>query len=198
MPATDKAFKMKKQAKGFSLIEVLVSLVIFAVGILGLTGMYLSALKAQADAKSRSAITLYVSSMMDRIAANPAAAIVNSAYDIAYSTPTPSALTCSGFKQGDGLTTIFPALKTSLSPIALAAAERDAFVAEVACNLPSGDVAITSGQVPTAGAPCAGGLTATPNMLTISVRWRDTRSDAQSSGTAGAGYECYTASMRVQ
>jgi type IV pilus assembly protein PilV len=190
---------MKKQAKGFSLIEVLVSLVIFAVGVLGLTGMYLSALKAQADAKSRSAINLYVSSMMDRIAANPTAAIVNDAYKLDYPTPTPSTAQCVSFKRGDNLQTSLPAFANSLTPTALAAAESAAFAFEVACNLPSGEVDIKSGQVPQEGlAPCVAPLIAAPNMVTIRVRWRDTRSTSQVSGNAGAQFECYAQSMRVQ
>jgi type IV pilus modification protein PilV len=200
-----KAMNMKRIAssnKGFSLIEVLVSLVIFAIGVLGLVGMYFASLKAQSDAKNRSAITLSMSSMMDRITANPKGAFVASGgYKWAYGGAVPSAATCADYKNGvpfSGMT----AFANSLTPIAQAALEAQAFRDEMGCSLPAGDVDITSDLAPTPDLPpCTAPLVTAPNMVTIRVRWTDSRSEAQT-GSGGANttdkFECYSLTKRIR
>jgi type IV pilus assembly protein PilV len=185
-------------AKGFSLVEVLVSLVIFAVGVLGLTGMYLSAIRAQADAKARSAITTYSAAMMDRIAANPKAAIAGN-YNLSYGSAAPTNAQCLALN-AEGRYWKQPAFANSLTPAAIASQEIIAFRNELGCNLPGGDVSIIAGKAPTPNQPpCTAALIDEANSVTVLVRWQDNRSAAQTGGIQGVGqYECYSLSMRIQ
>jgi len=57
---------------GFSLIEVLVTIVILAVGLLGLAGLQARALTAESEAFSRGEALVLLQDMADRIAANRA------------------------------------------------------------------------------------------------------------------------------
>lgn len=71
------ALTARKQA-GFTLIEVLVTLVILAVGLLGLSAMQLTSLKVNQGAYNRSQASILATDMLDRIRANPTAV---AAYD---------------------------------------------------------------------------------------------------------------------
>ena len=57
--------------QGFTLLEVLIAMVIFAVGMLGLAGMQGVALKDNNDAYMRSQAVFFAYDMGDRIRANP-------------------------------------------------------------------------------------------------------------------------------
>lgn len=59
------------QQKGFTLIEVLVTVVILAVGLLGLSAMQLTSLKVNQGAYTRSQAALMAADMLDRMRANP-------------------------------------------------------------------------------------------------------------------------------
>jgi len=80
--------------KGFSLIEVLVSTVILAVGLLGIAALQSSAIKYNHSALLRSIAISQAGDMIDRMQANPAG--VNSgAYNSVSGTGTmPSCTTC--------------------------------------------------------------------------------------------------------
>jgi len=62
------------QSKGFTLIEVLVTLLILAVGLLGLAGMNARVLNGQFEAYQRAQAMMLVEDMASRIRSNPAAA----------------------------------------------------------------------------------------------------------------------------
>ncbi len=66
------AVGQKVQVQGFSLVEVLVAMVIFAIGMLGIAGMQGIALKDNNDAYMRSLAVFFAYDMGDRIRANPA------------------------------------------------------------------------------------------------------------------------------
>ncbi len=63
---------MKIYAKGFSLIEVLVAMTIFAIGILGLMGMQARALDNFSDSKYRTDAALLVDSLINEVWVNRA------------------------------------------------------------------------------------------------------------------------------
>jgi type IV pilus assembly protein PilV len=67
-------------ARGFSLVEALVALVIVAVGLLGVGQLTLTALRENAAALTRTRAIYLLSDMMERIRANPDA---EDAYDCA-------------------------------------------------------------------------------------------------------------------
>jgi len=59
-----------KRQFGFTLIEVLVTMVILAIGLLGLAGLQLSALKNNTTAYERSQATILAYEIIDRMRAN--------------------------------------------------------------------------------------------------------------------------------
>ena len=59
---------------GFTLVEVLVALVVMAVGLLGIAGLYVEGLRAGRTAVYRSAAVTLASDMADRIRGNPGGA----------------------------------------------------------------------------------------------------------------------------
>jgi type IV pilus assembly protein PilV len=59
-------------SKGFTLVEVLVALVVMAVGLLGIAALYVEGLRAGRTSMYRSVAVTLVSDMADRIRSNPA------------------------------------------------------------------------------------------------------------------------------
>ncbi|WP_106475588.1 type IV pilus modification protein PilV [Phytohalomonas tamaricis] len=86
--------------QGFSLIEVLVTLVVLSVGIMGAAGLQFSAMRANEEALQRTRATLLVEGMIERIRANAAEAGLK-----AYATNTsvmPSSTTQTCTQSSDG------------------------------------------------------------------------------------------------
>lgn len=65
-------------ARGFSLVEALVALVVMSIGLLGIAALYVESLRSGTSALLRSQAVALASDMADRIRANPTAA---GAYD---------------------------------------------------------------------------------------------------------------------
>ncbi len=63
---------MRPTSKGFSLIEVLVAMTIFSVGLLGLLGMYARSVTGYSDAKYRTDAALLADSLINDIWVNRA------------------------------------------------------------------------------------------------------------------------------
>jgi type IV pilus assembly protein PilV len=59
-----------KQNSGFSLIEILVSLVVLSIGLMGLAGLQMAALKGTNDAHYRTQASLLMMDLADRMRAN--------------------------------------------------------------------------------------------------------------------------------
>lgn len=62
-----------KQQRGVGLIEVMIALLVLAIGVLGYAGMQLTALKAAEDANNRAQATLLGQDALERFLANEAA-----------------------------------------------------------------------------------------------------------------------------
>lgn len=73
---------MRSTARGFGLIEVLVSMLILGVGILGMLALQLNAMKFNHTASVRTQATFLAYDIADRMRANPVQAIAGS-YEIA-------------------------------------------------------------------------------------------------------------------
>lgn len=78
-----------RKSEGFSLIEVLVALVVTALGVLGLVGAHLNAMKFNDTASVRSHATLLAYDIADRMRANRRDALSGS-YDLALSDTAPT------------------------------------------------------------------------------------------------------------
>jgi type IV pilus assembly protein PilV len=72
---------IRESTKGYSLLEVLVALVILAIGLLGLAGMQLHGLRDNHSAFLRSQATHLAAEIIDRMQANREAALAGE-YDI--------------------------------------------------------------------------------------------------------------------
>lgn len=73
-------YGLPKYCQGFSLIEVLISLVILAIGLLGLAMLQVSGFRYLSSAHLQYQAMLQASDMADRIRANPVG-VENGAYD---------------------------------------------------------------------------------------------------------------------
>ena len=62
---------MKRKEQGFSLIEVLVTLIIISIGMMGIIGMQLMSAKNVNNAELRSLATYFAYDMAERMRANP-------------------------------------------------------------------------------------------------------------------------------
>ena len=66
--------KSRSAARGFSLVEVLVALVVMSIGLLGIAALYVESLRSGTSPLLRSQAVALASDMADRIRANPTAA----------------------------------------------------------------------------------------------------------------------------
>ncbi len=65
------AHSRRASAEGFSLLEVLITMVVVALGLLGVAGMQVSAIKLADAADVRSKGVVFVNDIVERILANP-------------------------------------------------------------------------------------------------------------------------------
>lgn len=80
-----RAISAIRNGRGMTLIEVLVTLVIISVGLLGVAALQLTTVRNNLDAFVRSQAAVLASDMLDRIRANRAAALANQ-YNVAFDT----------------------------------------------------------------------------------------------------------------
>lgn len=142
--------------KGFTLIEVLVTVIVLAVGLLGLAGLQASSLRFNHGAYLNSQATNLAYEIIDRMRANNANAVTG-AYDIALAAAPGGA----GVVNQD-----LTEWKASLSGL-----------------LPLGDGAIcrSNAAAPTSLADC----TASGTMFIVVVQWNDDRNQQDTQGQLG-------------
>lgn len=106
---------------GFSLIEVMVTMVILSFGMLGVAGLLVSGVSNAAASEATAKASQLAADMADRIRANPAVALsASSEYITAYSDVPPS------------------------SPSTIAQADKKVWLEALAAQLPDGDGQITN------------------------------------------------------
>ncbi|WP_313090541.1 type IV pilus modification protein PilV [Stutzerimonas nitrititolerans] len=132
-----------RKETGATLIEVLVAMVVLAIGLLGLAGLQATSIQSNHSAYYRSQATLLASDLADRMRANRTEALTN-AYVID-----------------------FPTSSTSNS-VTGTSAEKDIaeWLNQLAQTLPEG-----TGKIEKDG-----------TLVTISIRWNDTRGQIKASG----------------
>jgi len=124
---TTKAFLHATGQRGFTLIEVLVTVIILAIGLLGLAGLQLTALKYNHSAYMRSQAIILTNDITDRMRANLDMATAGN-YSIALGV-VPAVVSCEG-------------VGANCSPADVAAADLSDWKQQLAAVLPSGDGAI--------------------------------------------------------
>jgi type IV pilus assembly protein PilV len=136
---------------GFTLIEVLVSLVVLSVGLLGIAGMISVSLKSSGSTYTRTQVTAFTSNILDRMRANRTSARGNG-YDTAFTDTIPSSYKdkCLGSS-------------ASCSVSDLAKFDLYQWKADLAAQLPDG-----KGSIVTVG---VGNMT----QVTITIQWNDAR-----------------------
>ena len=76
-----------RRQKAVTLIEVLITVVIMGVGLLGLAALQALSIKANRASLQRSYATLYTHDILDSMRANRTAAVTGGAYDIDFGPP---------------------------------------------------------------------------------------------------------------
>jgi type IV pilus assembly protein PilV len=89
----------RRRARGVTLIEVLVTMVIVAVGLLGLAGMQVRGLSIQKDAHGRALATQLALDIADRMRSN-----VSNVGDYAFGNPWSASYTAPGFTDCEAAT----------------------------------------------------------------------------------------------
>ena len=137
-----------KFEQGFSLIEGLVTLLIIAVGLLGIMGLQLNALRNTHSASVHSQAAIYASDMVERVKANNTVAKTGG-YNLAAGAVGGGPVAATGAN----------CVSAACTAVELAAFDVAEWQQSLSDNLPSGQ-----GEITLAG-----------TTLTITVRWDDDR-----------------------
>lgn len=137
----------RRRARGFSIVEAMVALLVMSVGMLGIAGLYVSSLKAGRTAILRTKAVNMASDLADRIRANRTA---RNAYDTAVVAP------CS--VPGGGTTLAETAARN------LAAQDTCTWRAAVVAELPGGTVSCVF---------VLGNPAGMPNNYIVTINWQE-------------------------
>ncbi len=150
--------------RGFSMIEILITLVIIAVAMLGTAGLQLNAMKLNKGSQSRTQAIFLAADIAERMEANKAGAIAGN-YEL------------------NTLTSAVSTTTTDCASNACSAADLAAWDIkqwELAIQGDNGDLALPSAEwkiVRTADADCPAAVTGNPSTYCIFIRWVERRTD---------------------
>ena len=130
------------QARGFSMIEILVTLVVLSIGLLGVAGMQLAGMQSNRSAYYRSQATIIAYDMIDRMRTNVDGVAANLYDDLDSSNPPATTPTCISDASG-------------CSSTSLADNDLQEWIDDHLSLLPSG----------------SGTVTRNGNIFTVSVNW---------------------------
>ena len=136
------------KTKGFTLLEILVTLVVLSIGLLGLAGLQMNGLRSNHSAYMRSQATILTQDIADRMRVNRTSTITG-AYDIGLG-DLPNATTCSG-------------TGANCAPSTIATADLYQWKSHLSDFLPQGDGSI---ERVTTGAK---------TLVTITIQWDDSK-----------------------
>jgi type IV pilus assembly protein PilV len=163
---------LHRPAAGFTMLEVLISIVVIAFGLLGVAGLQAFALKNSQSASFRSVATVLATDLVDRMRANPVGATGNSY--------------ANGASEGTA-TKVDACLQTSGCPTPQDLASNDLFEWHdlISKSLPKGvgmvcrDSSPNDGDPPPADTKCDG-----TGALVVKIWWLDERNVKPDSATA--------------
>lgn len=184
------------QHSGFTLLEVLIALLVFSIGLIGLAGMQVAGLKLGHDSALRSSAIILAGDIADRMRANHAAfmLITNNPYDNPGAT-TVGNPSCLG-KDGSGADTDAQCTPNEMAlhdfyewQAKIGGQSATAWHPAYRAQLPAGSGVVCIDSTPEDGAPPPGdpacdGIITTPGkpLFAIKLWWRE-RKDEASPGT---------------
>ena len=183
---------MIRQQSGFSMIELLVSVVIMSVGVLGMAGLQIISMQQNRSALLQGEATFRANDILDRIRANPATTYA------AALTDTPASTTdCVGNTCTEAEMAAYDIAQWQCSINSNDASDDvytvcSDFVEDSSVNGILGT--LPGGQCVSAGDACAGGSVALASgIYTVSIQWVDQQQVDAASGTVRS----VTVSMRA-
>lgn len=156
--------------KGFSLLEVLISMLVLAIGLLGLAGLQANGLKNNLSAYHRSQANLLANEFFDRIRANREG-LENGNYNAPFSGSTPSNPNC---------------ISSGCTTAQIAQYDAYEWATLLASTLPSGQGTVTG--------------SGTDSVFTITIMWDDERRGVTGTGCGGdpsVDLTCFVVSTRI-
>jgi type IV pilus assembly protein PilV len=159
--------RSSRAGRGFTLIEILVTLVLISVGLLGVAALQLRTLRANKESYVRSQAGVLAADILDRMRANPSA-FRNGEYDVTWNgTSAPAPATGSG--------------SSSTSPSGpRAVADLTAWQTAINNTLP-GDADTVAGRIVRAN-----------NVVTVTIRWSERSEGTGETNDVGGSREFQT------
>lgn len=143
------------KCRGTTMVEVLVTVIVFSIGLLGIIGMQATGLRNNTTAYNRSQATILAYDLADRARANPLGA---SSYNISSSLPTATVSACE--------------TTSGCSNSQMAQYDVYNWLQDLAASLPAGTGTICIDDAnPEDGTPASFGCGGTGDVLTIKVWW---------------------------
>jgi type IV pilus assembly protein PilV len=149
--------------RGFTMVEALVTVLIFAIGLLGVIGLQTLALASTSMSNQRGDATVLALDMADRMRANLGA--VNTGVGTGYDVAVPASNACRAV-YADAV-----AAAGACTSAQLAADDLYDWTAQIQQSLPGGDGAVCIDSTPNDGAPGAPACDGVGNAYAIKVWW---------------------------
>jgi type IV pilus assembly protein PilV len=146
-----------RRPRGFTLLEVLIALLIFSLGLLGLAGLMVVSVKTNQSAYLRTQASFLAQSMADRMRANIA---VIDEYEGDYHIGTAGNATCE---------------TTACDPTALAANDRAVWSRQLVTQMPDNATASIQCDGASLGAPQTAGAATYDGLCMFIIEWSEAR-----------------------
>lgn len=160
------------QQRGFTLIEVLVAIVILAVGLVGIAGLQAQSLRNSQDSFFRTQANAFATDLADRMRANSVGATSDA---LPYAISDISGL-------GTAVTACNPCTPEQITSNDLITLKQKI----TASNLPSGNATVTGSRIGVNDAA-----------YTISIQWDTLREGAPGNTCGSGGLMCFSTTVRI-
>lgn len=164
---------------GATLIEILITVLVLGLGLLGVGALQTRSIQANHDAAMYSRAAFLASDISERMRANPAGVRARG-YEHALNSAVSSGTDCA---------------TRSCTPAQLASYDMEQWLKlRVQTELPEGDASLSSPNWNATGAGGSGDRI----RVTLTIRWKGrVGGDCNASGTAGTDYKCFTTTLGI-